>query len=145
MPLVLQYPRPPTEVPNRKGCRVGHGKTAEKQLEKQPKPEKTAVLTAFRLFFGCFGCFSSCFFSCFAVTHSAPFSAVFRLFLMSGIRHLCRWQRRLQPSYPFYPLKRVPSYPFLAENPSSEGATKDHLSSKPPQEEPPGTKNQSGR
>ena len=27
------------------------------------------------------------------------------------------------PSYPFYPLKRVPSYPFLAENPSSEGAT----------------------
>ena len=37
------------------------------------------------------------------------------------------------PSYPFYPLKRVPSYPFLAENPSSEGATKDHLSSKPPQ------------
>ena len=49
------------------------------------------------------------------------------------------------PSYPFYPLKRVPSYPFLAENPSSEGATKDHLSSKPPQGEPPGTKNQSGR
>ena len=49
------------------------------------------------------------------------------------------------PSYPFYPLKRVPLYPFLAENPSSEGATKDHLSSKPPQGEPPGTKNQSGR
>ena len=49
------------------------------------------------------------------------------------------------PSYPFYPLKRVPSYPFLAENPSSEGATKDHLSSKPPQGEPPGTKNRSGR
>ena len=49
------------------------------------------------------------------------------------------------PSYPFYPLKRVPSYPFLAENPSSEGATKDHLSSKPPQGEPPGTKNLSGR
>ena len=49
------------------------------------------------------------------------------------------------PSYPFYPLKRVPSYLFLAENPSSEGATKDHLSSKPPQQEPPGTKNQSGR
>ena len=44
------------------------------------------------------------------------------------------------PSYPFYPLKRVPSYPFLAESPSSEGATKDHLSSKPPQGEPPGTK-----
>ena len=41
------------------------------------------------------------------------------------------------PSYPFYPLKRVPSYPFLAENPSSEGATKDHLSSKPPQGNPP--------
>ena len=45
----------------------------------------------------------------------------------------------------FIRLKRVPSYPFLAENPSSEGATKDHLSSKPPQGEPPGTKNQSGR
>ena len=49
------------------------------------------------------------------------------------------------PSDPFYPLKRVPSYPLLAENTSSEGATKDHLSSKPPQGEPPGTKNQSGR
>ena len=33
------------------------------------------------------------------------------------------------PSYPFYPLKRIPSYPFLVEKPSSEGATKDHLSS----------------
>ena len=41
------------------------------------------------------------------------------------------------PSYPFYPLERVPSYPFLAENPSSEGATKDHLSSKPTRGTPP--------
>ena len=45
----------------------------------------------------------------------------------------------------FYPLKKGPLVPLLAENPSSEGATKDHLSSKPPQGEPPGTKIQSGR
>ena len=104
--IVLQSPRPPTEVPNarhgkqpknsRKGCRVGHGKAAEKQPEKQPKHPKnscfgcfSAVLRVFRLFFRLF-------FSCFTVTHSAPFSAVFRLFSMLGIWHLCRWPRRLQ-------------------------------------------------
>ena len=32
----------------------------------------------------------------FTVTHSAPFSALFRLFSMSGIWHLCRWPQRLQ-------------------------------------------------
>ena len=57
---------------------------------------KTAVLTAFRLFFGCFGCFFRLFFGWLTVTHSAPFSAVFRLFSMSGIWHLCGWPRRLQ-------------------------------------------------
>ena len=45
----------------------------------------TAVFRVFRLFFGCF-----------TVTHSAPFSAVCRLFSMLGIWHLCRWLRRLQ-------------------------------------------------
>ena len=37
----------------------------------------------------------------------------------------------------FIRLKGSPRTPFLAENPSSEGATKDHLSSKPPQGNPP--------
>ena len=36
------------------------------------------------------------FFGCFTVTRSAPSSAVFRLFSMSGIWHLCRWPQRLQ-------------------------------------------------
>ena len=31
------------------------------------------------------------------MTHSAPLSAVFRLFSTSGIWHLCRWPQRLQP------------------------------------------------
>ena len=75
---------------------MGHGKAAEKQPEKQPKQPKnsrktvkTAVFRVFRLFFWLF-------FGCFTVTHSAPFSAVFRLFSMSGMWHLCRWPRRLQ-------------------------------------------------
>ena len=58
-------------------------KTAEKQ-------SKQLVFQAVRLFFRLF-----C--RCFPVTHPAPFSAVFRLFLMSGIWHFCRWPRRLQP------------------------------------------------
>ena len=79
---------------SRKGCRVGYGKTAEKQPEKHPKHTKktvkTAVFRVFRVFFRLF-------FGCFAVTHSAPFSAVFRLFSMSGIWHLYSWPQRLQP------------------------------------------------
>ena len=78
--------------------------TAEKGAEwvtvKQPKnsrkntrnTRKTAVLTVFRVF----RVFFRLFFCCFAVTHSAPFSAVFRLFSMSGIWHLCSWPQRLQ-------------------------------------------------
>ena len=57
--------------------------------------------------FGClvFGCFSAVGFRLFfsavftdtsARTRSAPFSAVFQLFSMSGIWHLCRWPQRLQ-------------------------------------------------
>ena len=77
-------------------------KTAEKGAEwvtvKQPKnsrensrnTRKTAVLTVFRVF----RLFSRLFFGCFTVTHSAPFSAVFRLFSMSGIWHLCSWPQR---------------------------------------------------
>ena len=82
-------------------------KTAEKGAEwvtvKQPKnsrknsrnTRKTAEKQSKQLFFGCFGCFSGCFLP-YRRTHSAPFSAVFRLFSMSGIWHLCRWPRRLQ-------------------------------------------------
>ena len=80
-------------------------KTAEKGAEwvtvKQPKnsrkntrnTRKTAVLTVFRVF----RVFFRLFFGCFTVTHSAPFSAVFRLFSMSGIWHLCSWPQRFQP------------------------------------------------
>ena len=78
-------------------------KTAEKGAEwvtaKQPKnsrkntrnTRKTAVLTVFRVF----RVFFRLFFGCFAMTHSAPFSAVFRLFSMSGIWHLCSWPQSL--------------------------------------------------
>ena len=49
------------KCPTLKTCRVGHGKTAEKQPEKQPKHPKTAEKQSKQLFFGCFGCFSGCF------------------------------------------------------------------------------------
>ena len=49
----------------------------------------SAVFRVFLLFFRVF-------LGCFTVTHSAPFSAVFRLFSMSGIWHVCRCPRRLQ-------------------------------------------------
>ena len=98
----LQSLRPPTEVPNaqhwkqpknsRKGCRVGHGKAAGKTDGNSRNTRKTAVLTVFRVFRLFFQLFSGCF----TMTHSAPFSAVFRLFSTSGIWHLCRWQQRLQ-------------------------------------------------
>ena len=75
---------------------MAHGKAAEKQPKKHPKHPKntrkaikTAVFRVFRLFFRLF-------LGCFTVSHSAPFSAVFRLFSMSGIWHLCRWPWRLQ-------------------------------------------------
>ena len=83
-------------------------KTAETP-EKQPRSSKTAEKQSKQLFFGCFGCFSGCFSGCFTVTHSAPFSAVFRLFSMSGIWHLCRWPRRLQDWRPKDPPK-IPKY-----------------------------------
>ena len=71
-----------------------NGKAAEKQLEKQPKDPKNSCFDCFSAVFGCFGCFFlRLFFGCFTVTHSAPFSAVFRLL---GIWHFCRWPRRLQ-------------------------------------------------
>ena len=101
-------------------------KTAEKGAEwvsvEQPKnsrknsrnTRKTAdftVFRVFRLFFRlCFGCFTE--------SHSAPFSAVFRLFSMSDIWHLCSWPQRLQTYgvYPFplfFPRKRVYTIAFL--------------------------------
>ena len=89
----LQRCQMPDIENSRKGCRVGHGKTAEKQPEKHPKNTRKQSK---QLFFVCFGCFFRLFFGCLTVTHSAPFSAVFRLFSMSGIWHLCRWPWRLQ-------------------------------------------------
>ena len=43
----------------------------------------------FQLFFGCYT-------DTLPGTYSAPFSAVFRLFSISGTWHLCRWPQRLQ-------------------------------------------------
>ena len=90
-----------------RGAKCPTLKTAEKGAEwvtvKQPKNSrkntrntrktvKTAVLTVLRVF----RVFFRLFFGCFTVTHSAPVSAVFRLFSMSGIWHLCSWPQRLQ-------------------------------------------------
>ena len=64
-PLVLQSLRPSTEVPNarhskqpkncRKGVPSGHGKTAEKQLEEQPKHPKTWWTFRIFIIFFCSG------------------------------------------------------------------------------------------
>ena len=84
-----------------RGAKCPTLKTAEKGAEwvavKQPKnsrknsrnTRKTAVLTLFRLVFRLF----------FRLLYRDPlgtFSAVFRLFSMSGIWHLCRWPQSLQ-------------------------------------------------
>ena len=89
-PTLKTAEKQPKRVPSgsRQNSRKTAGKTAETP-EKHPKTVKTAVFRVFRLFFRLF-------FGCFTVTHSAPFSAVFRLFSMSGIWHLCRWPQRLQ-------------------------------------------------
>ena len=65
--LESQFLRPSTEVPHarhwkqpensRKGCRAGHGRTAEKQPEEQPKHLKNNQNSCF---FRCFGCSSGC-------------------------------------------------------------------------------------
>ena len=61
-----------------KGAEWVLGNVPVNQPEKQPIQSKQLFCLRcfmfFRLFFGCF-----------ALTHSAPFSAVFRLFSMSGI------------------------------------------------------------
>ena len=75
----------PKGVPRRVGHGKTAGKTAGKQPEKHPKNSQNNCFSGVSLFFGCF-----------TVTHSAPFSAVFRLFSMSGIWHLCSWPQRLQ-------------------------------------------------
>ena len=60
---------------SRKGCRVGHGKAAEKQPEKQLKHPKNSCFDCFSAVFRVFRLFFRLFFGCFT-THSAPFSAV---------------------------------------------------------------------
>ena len=81
-------------------------KTAEKGAErvtvKQPKnSRKNSRNTRKNCQNGCFSgvsaLFFRLFFGCLTVTRSAPFSAVFRLFPMSGIWHLCSWPQRSQP------------------------------------------------
>ena len=68
---------------------VNQPKNSRENSRNTRKTVKTAVFRVFRVF-------SRLFFGCFTVTHSAPFSAVFRLFSMLGIWHLCRWPQRLQ-------------------------------------------------
>ena len=70
-------------------------KPPKKQPEKQPKRPENSCFDCFSAVFRVFRLFFRLFFGGFTVTHSAPFSAVFRLFSMSGIWHLCRWPRRL--------------------------------------------------
>ena len=75
-PTLKTAEKQPKRVPSgsRQNSRKTAGKTPGKTPGKQSKP----------LFSGCF-----------SVTHSAPFSAVFRLFSMSGIWHLCSWPQRI--------------------------------------------------
>ena len=51
------------------------------------------IISVFRVF----RLFCRLFFGWLTLTHSAPLSAVFRLFSISGVWHLCRWLPRLQP------------------------------------------------
>ena len=94
----LRLARSATEAPNAgpqrqlKRCRKVP-KTAEKQPDSQPHSEKQLfwMLWVFlRLFLGCFG-------GTLPGAHSAPFSAVFRLFSRSGVRGLCSWSGRSPP------------------------------------------------
>ena len=64
--------------------------TAEKQPEKQPKHPKNSC-------FDCFSGVSAVFPAVFRLLYCGPTRNAFRLFSMSGISHLCRWPRRLQP------------------------------------------------
>ena len=61
---------------SRKGCRVDHGKTAEKQPEEHPK--------------------HSCFSAVLPLPTRHPFRLFLRLLSRSGIWHPCRWPQRLQ-------------------------------------------------
>ena len=80
------------------------GQTAEKiTAVNTRKTVKTAVFWVFRLF-------ARLFLGCLTGTHSAPFSAVFQLFSMSGIWHLCRWPQRLQEL--FNHETKIRNYPF---------------------------------
>ena len=79
----LQSLRPATEVPNarhwkqpknsRKGCRVGHGKTAEKQPEKHPKHPKNSRNS-------CFSGVSGVFPAVFRLVYRDPLGTLFGCF-----------------------------------------------------------------
>ena len=83
-PRALQSPRPPTEVPNvrqpknsRKGCRVGHGKTAEKQPEKHPKNTRKTPENSQN---SCFSGVSGVFPAVFRLFHRDPLGTLFGCF-----------------------------------------------------------------
>ena len=68
---------------SRKGCRVGHGKTAEKQPGKQPKHPKNSQDS-------CFSGVSAVFPAVFRLFYRDPLGTLFGCFSMSGIWHLCK-------------------------------------------------------
>ena len=73
-------------------CRVGHGKTAEKQPEEQTKQSQNSC---FHYFWGV----SAVLPALFRLSYRDPRGALFgnfRLFSMSGFWHLCRCLQRLQ-------------------------------------------------
>ena len=92
---VLQSLRPRTEVPNPrhwkqpknsrkgslKGCRVGHGKTAEKQPENSWNTRKTVETS-------CFGCFPGCFSAVLPWPTRHPFRLFFGCFQCRAVWHL---------------------------------------------------------
>ena len=97
-PDQLQTPRTPDLGNSRKTAEKGAGSAPGKVPEKQPKNSRkntrsmqnscfSAVWLPVRLFFGCFP-------GTLPRAHSAPFSAVFRLFPRSGVRGLCSWPGR---------------------------------------------------
>ena len=97
-PDQLQRSRTPDLEHSRKTAEKGAERPSCKVPAKQPKNSRkntrsvqnscfSAVWLPVRLFFGCFP-------GTLLGGHSAPFSAVFRLFSRSGVRGLCSWSGR---------------------------------------------------
>ena len=98
----LQRCQMPDIENSRKGCRVGHGKTAGKTARKTAEtPEKQPKSSQNSCFSGVLAVFFRLFFpAVFRLFYRDPLGALFgcfsAVFNVSGIWHLCRWPRRLQ-------------------------------------------------